>query len=1162
MPLQTLCCKFPTDGDKDEELAPNGQNLPHKNPKNIKKSIKKQKNTQKIKKHIQTVQSIPIFSANGAGVINKIQSLVDNVNYLGAGIVTLQETHFKRKGKLIGKLCEFELFESIRRKTKGGTLIGVHKSLEPILIEEYSEDFELLVVEVKMGNISVRIMSGYGPQENWKVDEKMPFFRAMEEEIIKAKMNGKAIFIQIDANSKLGPQYIEGDPHQQTENGKILSGIIDRNALIVVNGVKNKCSGAITRRRITNKVKEESIIDFVIVCDQMIDMITGLQIDEEKKFVLTKYTKTKNGVKIQESDHNSLITNVKSVWNKTEAVKRKELYNLKDKKCLKRFKEMTTKGKFLSAVFSDKNKNISVQTKQFIKRLRYCISKCFKKIRICKPKINSRLTELFNKRRILKDKKDENSVYILKQVERSLAEMCAEDNMKIINKACQKLPCDSGGMNAGKLWKLKKKLTGISSGPPTAMMDSHGNLVTSSIAIEKLTIDMYKERLTTNKISDGLQLYQVQRETLCDQRLVKAQSNKTPEWTLSDLNIVLKQLKSNISRDPLGLCNELFKCGNSGNDLKLAVLKLMNGIKNQQLFPEILGYCNITSLYKNKGSKQNFNNYRGIFRVTVFRNILDRLIYNDEYPNIDENMTDSNVGARKKRNIRDNIFVINAILNNIRRTNLKGIDIQIFDVQKCFDKLWLKECLNDMYEYGLKNDKLPLLYKENMNAMIAVKNSTGTTNRWSISDVVMQGTVWGSLMCTGSMDKLGKHAYSMKENLYSYKGVPIPPLGMVDDIITVSNVEKTALINECVNTFIDHKKLKFSENKCCRIHIGKEHGNCPPLRVHEFDMKESKSEKYLGDIIDHNGNIHATIVSRKGKGIGIVANILSIVHEIPLGKYRTEMALKLREAMLINGILYNSESWHGVTKKHISILESVDEALLRGILKAHTKTPKPFLYLETGTIPIKWIIAMRRINYLKHIVGRNDVELLKKVFIAQKENPNKGDFIQLVSKDLTNVGLTYDEVTSHKLSSQEVKFKVKTSAKNAAFSQLYDDLRKHTKVKHITYKKLELQSYLKSNILSYREMGILTSFRSKCTKNIRMNFKKMYQNCLDCPLKCSNLNFTYDSQEHILMCPKLNVYNSSIKIDYIYGGLVDQEKAAQHISKLMTKRSMLIEQMK
>ena len=57
--------------------------------------------------------------------------------------------------------------------------------------------------------------------------------------------------------------------------------------------------------------------------------------------------------------------------------------------------------------------------------------------------------------------------------------------------------------------------------------------------------------------------------------------------------------------------------------------------------------------------------------------------------------------------------------------------------------------------------------------------------------------------------------------------------------------------------------------------------------------------------------------------------------------------------MLINGIIYNSEAWHGITDAQIAKLESVDEALLRGILKADIKKPKEFLHLETGTVPLK-----------------------------------------------------------------------------------------------------------------------------------------------------------------------------------------------------------------
>ena len=98
---------------------------------------------------------------------------------IGAGIITLQETHFRRKGRLNDKLGDFEIFEAIRKKQKGGTLIAVHKGLDPVLIQEFSEDFELLVVEVNLGDKEVRVISGYGPQENWRLEDKLPFFRAL-----------------------------------------------------------------------------------------------------------------------------------------------------------------------------------------------------------------------------------------------------------------------------------------------------------------------------------------------------------------------------------------------------------------------------------------------------------------------------------------------------------------------------------------------------------------------------------------------------------------------------------------------------------------------------------------------------------------------------------------------------------------------------------------------------------------------------------------------------------------------------------------------------------------------------------------------------------------------------------------------------------------------
>ena len=94
-----------------------------------------------------------------------------------------------------------------------------------------------------------------------------------------------------DLKSKLGTEYISKDPNKITENRKILSGILERNALSVVNGMADKCIGSITRERHTVNGVERSIIDFVIVSQDLVPEVASIMIDDERKYTLTRLTK-------------------------------------------------------------------------------------------------------------------------------------------------------------------------------------------------------------------------------------------------------------------------------------------------------------------------------------------------------------------------------------------------------------------------------------------------------------------------------------------------------------------------------------------------------------------------------------------------------------------------------------------------------------------------------------------------------------------------------------------------------------------------------------------------------------------------------------------------------------------------------------------------------
>ena len=115
-------------------------------------------------------------------------------------------------------------------------------------------------------------------------------------------------------------------------------------------------------------------------------------------------------------------------------------------------------------------------------------------------------------------------------------------------------------------------------------------------------------------------------------------------------------------------------------------------------------------------------------------------------------------------------------------------------------------------------------------------------------------------------------------------------------------------------------------------------------------MEEKREEKYLGDVISTDGRNIKNVKARVAKGIGIVSKILSILEGIPFGQFYFEVAVILRDSLLVSSMLSNSEAWYNVTNAELELLETVDVKFLRGIFKAPKATPKEMLCLAKHLI--------------------------------------------------------------------------------------------------------------------------------------------------------------------------------------------------------------------
>ena len=105
-----------------------------------------------------------------------------------------------------------------------------------------------------------------------------------------------------------------------------------------------------------------------------------------------------------------------------------------------------------------------------------------------------------------------------------------------------------------------------------------------------------------------------------------------------------------------------------------------------------------------------------------------RFIYNTKYPEIDRNISDCQMGGRKGKGCKTNIWIINGIIHEtLRRKKNKPVVLQIYDYAQMFDSINLEEAINDIYNAGLDDENLPLIFKANEEIHMAVKTPGGLT---------------------------------------------------------------------------------------------------------------------------------------------------------------------------------------------------------------------------------------------------------------------------------------------------------------------------------------------------------------------------------------------------------------------------------------------------
>ena len=433
--------------------------------------------------------SLSILGNNINGAMAKKDSIQAAIKAFNQPtVITLQECKF---GDQTLSIPGYTVFSKQRTNGRGGGLLtAITECLPSIEVSESVED--ILVVEMKVGDRKIRVLNAYGPQEAQNSDERETnrnFWIEIEKQMIIAKDENCSVILQCDANAKLGRDIFPRDPHDQSINGSHLYDLVSRNNLFILN-MDSNCTGAITRKRKTVNGVEASILDYVIVCEDMMSHFEGMKIDEERNHVLTKYS-TKKGHKVMvESDHNLLHASFNIKYKKPPVKTKREVFNFKDKSGQNTFHELTENTEKLSTCFTNSYNSFETQIKDFLKQLDRIFHQSFKKIRITNSTkaSNDEIQDLLqHKSKICKFLEGAKSKYLIQwftlhktQVEDKISELISLRNVETVKTQFATLDSFSGNFSQHGMWKVKRKIFPIVSQPPMAKKDKFGNLITSA----------------------------------------------------------------------------------------------------------------------------------------------------------------------------------------------------------------------------------------------------------------------------------------------------------------------------------------------------------------------------------------------------------------------------------------------------------------------------------------------------------------------------------------------------------------------------------------------------------------------------------------------------------------------------------------------------------
>ncbi|VDI25646.1 Hypothetical predicted protein [Mytilus galloprovincialis] len=420
----------------------------------------------------------------------------------------------------------------------------------------------------------------------------------------------------------------------------------------------------------------------------------------------------------------------------------------------------------------------------------------------------------------------------------------------------------------------------------------------------------------------------------------------------------------------------------AGDNILSALTQLINIIFLEGDIPTILKIGLLSPVFKNKGSKNDALNYRGITILPVESKIIEAIIRDRVQPKVQKVQNPTQRGFTKGSSPMNAALPVEEMYRILPEKKQNGY-LVLLDAKAAFDTVVHSHLFRRVYHAGIQDRTWTIIRSLHQNAESSIKWSGKTSERFTVGMGVRQGGILSTdlykLYINPLLDHFQNTTYGM-----TIGNVNTNNTGCADDIaiLSMQPADAQIMVNMALD-FANSEGYQLQPKKSVVIKIS---GNSNNTKMEEDNLMMGNTPMPNVEQATHLGIIRTT--TRKNN---IQSNTNENITKARRSAYSLlgagfhghngldpESLLHIYKTYILPVLLYGMELLTP-SGKPLEQLEIFQKRMLKQILSLPTRCPDPAVYILTGILPVEAQIHIKTLTFFNNICHQSEESTEKKL---------------------------------------------------------------------------------------------------------------------------------------------------------------------------------------